>query len=213
MPKPVITPDFGPKDFTDSEFVLWAGGTGIVDAAFQVCAIRGVEFWGLDEERRIAIADAMVSIARERIRWERTEKAKIEQEYSLQSGFIAALQNEIKSLKAKHLADLNNIEEAAEETIRAHELAEQQRDEARRTALAANVVGPWSWMPGGTDGENDLASMSDDMAVTMTAGVLRDLLKKERLRVLYEQHTCEHCEACPNRDDDDERASDTAGDS
>jgi len=48
-----------------------------------------------------------------------------------------------------------------------------ERDEARRTALAANVVGPWAWMPGG---ENDLASMGEDMVVTMTAGVLRGLL-------------------------------------
>lgn len=48
------------------------------------------------------------------------------------------------------------------------------QDEASRTALAANVVGPWAWMPGG---ENDLASMSDEMVITMTAGTLRGLLR------------------------------------
>lgn len=52
----------------------------------------------------------------------------------------------------------------------------KERDAACRTARAANVVGAWSWMPGGTNGENDLDSLSNDAVITMTAGTLRALL-------------------------------------
>jgi hypothetical protein len=77
---------------------------------------------------------------------------------------------------------LDGYRELGQRAAKAEERADrakQERNEARRTALIANVVDTWAWMPGGTDGENDLASMSDDTVVTMTAGTLRMLLNKE----------------------------------
>lgn len=53
------------------------------------------------------------------------------------------------------------------------ERLEVERDEARKAARAGGAVGPWMWQG---DGDDDLDSMGDEMAVRITAGQLRQLL-------------------------------------
>lgn len=63
------------------------------------------------------------------------------------------------------------------------EQAIQERDEARRVANSANAVGTWRWQD---DGANFLESMGDEMAVTMNAGTLRQLLATAQQKGLQE---------------------------
>lgn len=63
------TPDFGPRDFTDSEYLLWASADGFVAAAANVCAVRGLIHFS--SEDMLEIGKAMIEMARERVRRER----------------------------------------------------------------------------------------------------------------------------------------------
>jgi hypothetical protein len=88
---------------------------------------------------------------------------------------IADLRAECRRLTAKWTRDTSEITIASIEALRADLAnANSARDEARQTALAANVVGAWAWMPNAA--ENCLESMSDGMVVSITAGTLRGLL-------------------------------------
>jgi len=58
-----------------------------------------------------------------------------------------------------------------DQAIRQCDEIEDERDEARAAAQAA-ISGAWIWQAEG----NDLASMSDSMPVTLTAGMLRKML-------------------------------------
>ena len=79
-----------------------------------------------------------------------------------------AKRREVHRALSAHPVDpaIEKMQDAWAEAIR-------ERDQAREAAGAAQAVGAWMWTG---NGEDELSSMSDGMAITMTAGALKQML-------------------------------------